>query len=100
MRDASDLRRLNVGNHRMPCPEYNRGPKDTALSIDVRTDGSAVWVCFRCGWKGGQRGDPERTVSVNKSGRSTPTYSYHGGTTKAAVATTVRLIKNNSRELR
>lgn len=33
-----------------------QGPKDSALSVKVSNDGSAVWVCFRCGAVGGTHG--------------------------------------------
>ena len=42
------LHGLRIGKHRLPCPECDKGPKDTALSVAVRADGSAVWWCWRC----------------------------------------------------
>ena len=49
------------GNHRIPCPQCGRGPRDTALSVTVEPDGRAVFLCFRCGFKGAdgefQRGE-------------------------------------------
>lgn len=40
------------GNHRLPCPQCNKGKRDNALSVTVQPDGSAVYLCFRCGLKG------------------------------------------------
>lgn len=44
------------GRYRRPCPHCARGPRDTALSIQVDPDGSACWYCWRCQWSGGTRG--------------------------------------------
>lgn len=51
-----DLKSNRLGTHRVPCPECDRGRADTALAVTVRPDGSAVWLCHRCGWKGGAGG--------------------------------------------
>jgi len=56
-----ELRRYRQGTQRVPCPECNRGPKDTALSVTVECDG-AVWLCFRCGFKGAVRERSEYSV--------------------------------------
>jgi putative DNA primase/helicase len=57
-----DLRHLDVGRHRLPCPECDKGPKDAALAVEIRADGSAVWWCWRCHAHGGIRGDRVLTV--------------------------------------
>jgi hypothetical protein len=36
---------------RAPCPQCNRGPKDTALAITTDERGE-VWKCHRCGYSG------------------------------------------------
>src|SRR4051794_14314875 len=44
------------GERRTACPECARAkhrPRDSALAVKVDVDGSAVWTCHRCGWKGG-----------------------------------------------
>jgi len=41
-----------VGNHRLPCPQCDRGARDTALSVTVEDGGPIVWLCFRCGFRG------------------------------------------------
>lgn len=41
---------LAVGDHRLPCPVCDRGPRDTALSVTVKPDGGMVAHCFRCGF--------------------------------------------------
>jgi putative DNA primase/helicase len=45
------LRHARLGEHRAPCPECDRGPRDDALA--VRLDLTiAVWTCHRCSWRG------------------------------------------------
>jgi putative DNA primase/helicase len=53
------LRHHKPGEHRAPCPECDRGQKDDALAVRLEVDGSATWICHRCGWKGGIGGDRE-----------------------------------------
>jgi hypothetical protein len=48
------------GTRRAPCPECNKGRRDDALSITVKPDGSVVWLCHRCDFKGGMRAPGER----------------------------------------
>lgn len=56
MRDnVPNLDGLAVGKHRLACPACNKGPRDTALSVDVRADGAALWYCWRCHASGGTR---------------------------------------------
>lgn len=48
------------GEHRAACPhcsmmKHRKG--DDALAVRIEPDGSATWLCHRCGWKGGIRGD-------------------------------------------
>ena len=62
MSDTRILKGLGIGKHRSPCPECSKGPKDTALSIDIRANGSAVWWCWRCHAHGGIRGNRVLTV--------------------------------------
>ncbi len=40
-----------TGTSRVPCPECDRGDRDTALAVTV-DDRGTVWHCFRCGWSG------------------------------------------------
>lgn len=49
------LRRETVGEHRAACPHCaaekpRRG--DDALAVKIEPQGSATWICHRCGWKG------------------------------------------------
>jgi hypothetical protein len=69
MRDAPDLRGLDVGNHRLPCPQCDKGPRDTALSVELRADGSAVWWCWRCHAHGGIRAGRVLTVHTRPDPR-------------------------------
>jgi putative DNA primase/helicase len=51
---------LPIGHHRLACPECARTKtrqRDTALSVDVGSDGSGVYLCHRCGWRGGWRAE-------------------------------------------
>ena len=48
------------GEHRTACPHctmFKARKGDDALAVRVDPDGSATWLCHRCGWKGGARGD-------------------------------------------
>ena len=53
------LRHTREGTQRLACPECDRGPRDTALSVTIKDDGSAVWLCHRCGIKGEANGNRE-----------------------------------------
>ncbi len=85
------------GNHRLACPQCDKGPRDQALSVTVEPDGHVVYLCFRCGLSGanGQinRGEiqtrrrlkpePERItrherahVLINQSIQADPGHSY------------------------
>ncbi len=43
------------GEHRRPCAICDHGPSDDALAVRVDPDGSATWICHRCGTTGGTR---------------------------------------------
>ena len=53
------LHHERYGTQRTRCPECDRDSRDTALSITIKGDSSAVWQCFRCGFKGATRGRVE-----------------------------------------
>jgi len=63
---------LAVGNHRIACLECGKGKRDTALSVDVRADGSAVYWCWRCHASGRIRGDRVLTVHSGKRPSTIP----------------------------
>jgi hypothetical protein len=69
MLDAPSLRGLDIGKHRLACPECDKGPKDTALSVERQADGSAVWWCWRCHAHGGIRGNRVLTVHTRPDPR-------------------------------
>jgi putative DNA primase/helicase len=49
------LRSHRPGEHRTACPECaasKHRPGDQALAVRIAADGSAVWTCHRCSWKG------------------------------------------------
>jgi len=51
-----DAAKLKPGENRMPCPACDRGPRDTALSVRLESDGVIVWHCHRdCGMDGSSR---------------------------------------------
>lgn len=70
------------GTHRLPCPSCNRGKRDDALAVTVEADGSAVWLCHRCGLKGSERLHPEtRPTSEGGEGRRRETRRQLGDDT-------------------
>lgn len=46
---------------RVPCPHCNRGPKDNALGVNIKT---GAYHCFRCGWKGRAGGESNAPAPV------------------------------------
>ena len=67
--DVSDLR---VGENRRPCPQCNRGPKDTALAVRRDDDGSVVWRCHRCGWAGATGRETHAAMPARKTPKTAP----------------------------
>jgi hypothetical protein len=49
------LKREAPGTHRAACPACARNKRDDALSVTIKADGSAVWLCHRCAFKGALR---------------------------------------------
>ena len=52
------LRSSKPGEHRAACPECARTksrPRDEALAVRIDQEGTATWLCHRCGWKGSTR---------------------------------------------
>lgn len=64
------LKRDTPGEHRAPCPECDRGPRDDALAVKVEPEGSATWCCHRCGWAGAV--PPPGEARRNVAGRRAP----------------------------
>jgi hypothetical protein len=48
------LKRHQPGEHRAPCPECDKGPRDDALAVRIDHDG-ATWICHRCDFRGAVR---------------------------------------------
>lgn len=44
-----NLRKGDMSTHRAPCPQCDRGPRDTAMSVTTNERGT-VYHCFRCGY--------------------------------------------------
>ena len=55
------LRHEREGTQRLACPQCDKGPRDEALAVTVE-HGGAVWLCHRCGFKGGARDRRESIV--------------------------------------
>lgn len=53
---------LEVGDHRLTCPDCGRGPRDTTLGVTIKPDGSMVAHCFRCEYVSSHRGDRRRSA--------------------------------------
>lgn len=54
------LRRHAIGEQRCPCPrcaEVKPRRGDDALAVRIVPDGAAAWLCHRCGWRGGTKGE-------------------------------------------
>jgi putative DNA primase/helicase len=64
------LKQHQPGEQRAPCPECDRRPRDDALAVRLEIDGSATWLCHRCGWKGGVAG--ERDFSRRRENVAAP----------------------------
>lgn len=62
------LRDAREGTHRVPCPECDRGPRDTALAVTL-AEARAVWMCHRCGFKGAARERRESHIMPPPTGR-------------------------------
>ena len=61
-----NLRHYYPGTQRVPCPECDRGSRDTALAVTIEDDDCAVWLCHRCGFKGSTRHRVERATRPQK----------------------------------
>lgn len=68
-------RHFGTGTQRLPCPECataKHRTRDTALALTIESDGCAVWLCHRCGFKGGTNGharDQARTNTAHRQAR-------------------------------
>ena len=47
---------LEVGSHRLTCPDCGRGPRDKTLGVTIKPDGAMVAHCFRCEFVASHRG--------------------------------------------
>jgi putative DNA primase/helicase len=59
------LEYLQLGHHRLACPrcaENKQRARDTALSVEV-TSGGGVYLCHRCGWRGGWHSRSQSFIS-------------------------------------
>ena len=52
---------LEVGSHRLTCPDCGRGPRDKTLGVTIKPDGGMVAHCFRCEFVASHRGEHRRT---------------------------------------
>ena len=72
--DVSDLR---IGENRRPCPQCDRGPKDTALAVRLESDGRLTWLCHRCRWSGAYGSETQAAAPVRKAAKAAP--KHHDG---------------------
>jgi hypothetical protein len=75
------LKRYQPGEHRAPCPQCDKGPRDDALSVWIDQDG-ATWMCHRCDFRGAVR--PNCHGSSEHRPASPPQRCYVLHTTKRA----------------
>ena len=52
---------LEIGDHRLTCPDCGRGPRDKTLGVTIKPDGGMVAHCFRCEYVSSHRGERRRT---------------------------------------
>lgn len=52
---------LEIGDHRLTCPDCGRGPRDKTLGVTIKPDGGMVAHCFRCAFVASHRGEHRRT---------------------------------------
>lgn len=55
-----------VGDHRLPCPVCDKGPKDTSVWMTIKGDGFWSWHCFRCGSSGWGKPEGSRTTAPQR----------------------------------
>jgi putative DNA primase/helicase len=68
LEDEGIICKTTRGTHRTACPQCDRGPKDDTLAVTI-DEGGAVWLCHRCGYKGGLSGE-ERTKPTTRTTRT------------------------------
>lgn len=80
---------LRVGTQRLRCPECPTDKRNPALSLTILEDGGAVWLCHRCGFKGGCTDGTRHDwiKSYRRNERRTPsiTPAEHGASELAAI---------------
>ena len=55
-----DWEHLEIGGHRLTCPDCGRGPRDKTMGATIRPDGGMVAHCFRCGFVSSDKGHRRR----------------------------------------
>jgi len=63
------------GEHRLPCPHcaaVKRRSRDDALAVRLAPDGAVLWLCHRCGWRGGMRPRSDRPTRLRRRTEPSP----------------------------
>lgn len=58
---------LEIGGHRVTCPDCGRGARDRTMGITIKPDGGMVAHCFRCGATCSDRGQHRRSAPLPPS---------------------------------
>jgi hypothetical protein len=67
------LKRQTPGTHRTACPACAKNKRDDALSVTLKADGSTLWYCHRCQFKGALRPHaPSAGLRLYKTYRGKP----------------------------
>ena len=97
------LNNSRLGEHRVPCPECDKGKNDTALGVLLEAQ-RATWHCFRCAWKGvASEGKPASYRPERKPPlqlRPPPETSKTAGSAMAALLRQCRPIATDSPQSR
>ena len=63
---------LEVGSHRLTCPDCGRGPRDKTLGVTIKADGGMVAHCFRCEFVCSDKGHRRRVAPLPPSKPQAP----------------------------
>ena len=55
-----DWEHLEIGGHRLTCPDCGRGPRDKTMGVTIKPDGGMVAHCFRCEFVSSDKGHRRR----------------------------------------
>lgn len=67
-----DWDHLEIGGHRLTCPDCGRGPRDKTLGVTIKPDGGMVAHCFRCEFVCSDKGHCRRVAPLPPSKPQAP----------------------------